>query len=79
MFLRLLFVFSKFHPELRDNWNRKLNTRIDPMPGNSFRHKCCLLGLHQVRAQMKSIHQRQGTGESRMPYSEVPLYILSFH
>jgi len=31
MFLRLLFVFSKFHPELRDNWNRKLNTRIDPM------------------------------------------------
>lgn len=23
---------------------------------------------------MKSIHQRQGTGESRKPYSEVPLY-----
>ena len=31
-------MFSKFHPELRDNWNRKLNTRqlINPAEHLSY-------------------------------------------
>lgn len=63
---------GKFHPDLLSDWDYANNTDIDPMQASASStevvHWVCAVG---------SIHQRQSTGQGRLPDSEIPLYVFA--